>query len=50
MIEFDEGDLLYRNKNFEHNNIEHRFSDMSRQVGELTNIVLSLTERLSCNT
>ena len=50
MIEFDEGNLLNRNDSVEHNNIERRFSDMSRQIGELTNIVLSLTERLSSNT
>ena len=49
MVEFDEGDLLNRN-NIEHNNIERRFSDMSSQIGELTNIVLSLTEKLSANT
>ena len=47
MIEFDEGDLLNRKNDVEHNNIERRFSDMSRQIGELPNIVLSLTERLS---
>ena len=47
MIEFDEGDLLNRNSDFENNNIERRFSDRSRQIGELANIVLSLTERLS---
>ena len=49
MIEFDGGDLLKRNGHFENNYIERRFSDMSRQIGELTNIVLSLTGRLSSN-
>ena len=48
--EFDEGELLNRHNDVEHNNIERRFSDMSRQIGELTNIALSLTERLSSNT
>ena len=50
MIDFDEGDLLYRNRDFENDNIERKFSDMSRQIGELTNIVISLTEKLSSNT
>ena len=50
MVEFDEGDVLNRNTNVKHNNRERRFSDMSRQIGEITNIVLSLTERLSSNT
>ena len=50
MVAFDEGDLLNRNNNVEHNNIERRFSDMSRQIGEITNIVLSLPERISSNT
>ena len=45
MIEFDEGDLLNRNGDFENNNIEGRFSDMSCQIGELTNIMLSLSKR-----
>ena len=49
MLEFVEGDLLDRNGDFENNNIERRFLDMSRQIGELTNILLSLTERLSSN-
>ena len=49
MIEFDEGDLLYKNSDFENTNIERRVSDMSRQIGELTNLVLSLTEMLSSN-
>ena len=51
VIEFDEGNLLNRNRNnnVDHNNIERRFSEMSRQISELTNIVLSLTERLFSN-
>ena len=48
MIEF-EGDLLNRNNNVDHKNIERRFSDISCQIGELTNIILSLIERLSSN-
>ena len=50
MAEFDEGNLLKRNRDFENDKIERRFSDMSRQISELTNIVLSLTERLSSKT
>ena len=50
-IEFNEGDLLTRNSDFETKTIiEHSFSDMGRQIGELPNIMLSLTERLSSNT
>ena len=49
-IEFDERDFPIRNNDVEHNDIERRFSDRSRQIGELTNIVLSLIERLSSNT
>ena len=29
MIEFDEGELLNRNRDFEHDSIERRFSDMN---------------------
>ena len=50
MIEFDEGDLLNRDGDFENNKIERRFSDMGRQIGELPNKVLSLTGRFSSNT
>ena len=32
MTEFDEDDLLNRNNDVEHNNIERRFSYMSRQI------------------
>ena len=39
MVEFDEGDLLNRNNDVEHINLERRFSDMSRQIGELTNTI-----------
>ena len=50
MAAFDEGDLLNRNRDFDNDNIERTFSEMSRQIGEFTNIVLSLTEKLSLNT
>ena len=49
MIEFDNGDLLYRDRDFDRNRIEQRFADINRQIGELTNIVLSLTEKISSN-
>ena len=49
-IAFDEGGLLIKTRDFENDNIERTFSDMSRQIGEITNILLSLTERLSSNT
>ena len=35
MAEFDEGDLLNRNRDFENDNNERRFSEMSRQISEL---------------
>ena len=40
MIEFDNGDILNRDRDFDRNRIEQRFSDMNRQIGELTNMVL----------
>ena len=49
MIEFDNGDVLNRDRDFDRKRIEQRFSDMNRQIGELTSIVLSLTEKSSSN-
>ena len=49
LFEFDESDLLNKNFDFENNNTGRRFSDMMRQIGDLANIVLSFTERLSSN-
>ena len=45
MIEFDNGEILDRNREFDNSRIEQRFWEMNRQIGELANIVLSLTEK-----
>ena len=50
MNEYDDGDLLNRKKDSENNNIKRRVSDMSRPIGEIINIVLPLTERISPDT
>ena len=39
--------ILDRNRNFDNNRIEQRFSDKNRQIRGLTNIDLSLTQKLS---
>ena len=49
MIEFDDGEIIDGNRDFDNNRIEQRFCDKNRQIGELTDIVLSLTEKLSSN-
>ena len=38
VIEFDNCDLLNRERNYDRNRIEQRLLDMSRQIGKLTNI------------
>ena len=49
MIDFDNGDLLNQESKYDRNRIEQCFSDMNRQTGELTNVVLTLTEKISSN-
>ena len=49
MIEFDSHDILNRRNNTERNVIDRRFNEMNRQIGELTDIVLALTQQISSN-
>ena len=49
MIEFDSHDILNRQNNTEMNVIDRRFNEMNRQMGELTDIVLALTQQISSN-
>ena len=49
MKEFDSGNLLdYRNYSERHA-VNQRFTEMNKQISELTNLVLALTEKISSN-
>ena len=50
MIKFDDSEILNGNRDSAKDSIEQKFSDMNRQIGELTNIALLLTGKLSSNT
>ena len=43
----NDGDVLNYQHNSGRDNVNQRFSDMNRQINELTNLVLALTERIS---
>ena len=47
IIEFNDGDVLNYQNNSGRNSVNQRFSDMNRQLNELTNLVLALTEKIS---
>ena len=47
IIEFNDGDVLNYQNNFGQDSVNQRFSDMNRQINELTNLVLALTEKVS---
>ena len=49
MIKFDSNDILNRQNNAERNVIDQRFYEMNRQIGELTDLVLALTQQISSN-
>ena len=49
MIEFDSHDILNRQNNAERNVIDRRFNEMNRQIEELTDLVLALTQQISSN-
>ena len=49
MIEFDSDDILNRQSNTERNVIGQRFYEMNRQIGELSDLVLALTQQISSN-
>ena len=47
IIEFNDGDVLNYQNNSGRDSVNQRFSDMNRQINELTNLVLALTEKIS---
>ena len=47
MTDFDSNDILNRQSNTERNLIDQRFYEMNRQIGELTDLVLALTQLIS---
>ena len=47
IIEFNDGDVLNHQNNSGLDSVNQRFSDMNRQLNELTNLVLALTEKIS---
>ena len=47
IIEFNNGDVLNYQNNSARDSVNQRFSDMNRQINELTNLVLALTEKIS---
>ena len=49
MTDFDSNDILNRQKIAKRNPIDQRFYEMNRQIGELTDLVLALTQRISSN-
>ena len=49
MIEFDSHDILNRQNNTERNVKGRRFNEMNSQIGELTDLVLALTQQISSN-
>ena len=49
MNEFDNGNLLDFSGESERRAVNQRFTEMNRQISELTNLVLALTEKISSN-
>ena len=49
MIKFDSHDILNRKNNTERTVIDRRFNEINRQIGELTDLVLALTQQISSN-
>ena len=48
--EFENGDLINVRDNSSSNSVDQRFMVMDKQISELTNIVLALTEKISSST
>ena len=46
MNEFDNGDLLDNRNDIGRRTVNQRFSEMKKQITELTNLVLVLTEKI----
>ena len=49
MNEFDSGNLLDYGNESERHTVNQRFNEMNKQISELTNLVLALTEKISSN-
>ena len=49
MTDFDSNDILNRQNIAERNPIDQRFYEMNSQIGELTDLVLALTQQISDN-
>ena len=49
MTDFDSNDILNRQNIAERNPIDQRFYEMNSQIGELTDLVLALTQQISPN-
>ena len=49
MTDLDNDDLLNRERGNETDVIDQRFHEMNRQIGEITNLVLALTQQISPN-
>ena len=49
MTDFDSNDILNRQNIAERNPIDQKFYEMNRQIGELTDLVLALTQQISSN-
>ena len=49
LTELDSDNLLNDRNNVERNVIDQRFYEMNRQIGELTDLVLALTQQISSN-
>ena len=47
--DFDSNDVLNRQNIAERNPIDKRFCEMNRQIGEFTDLVLALTQKISSN-
>ena len=49
MNDFDNGNLLDYGNETERRSVNQRFTEMNKQISELTNLVLALTEKISSN-
>ena len=47
MVDLDSDDVLTRRQNGNSYNIDQRFNEINRQIGDLTNIVLTLTNQFA---
>ena len=47
--ELDDGNLIRTDNNSEQRSIDQRFSDMNKQISDLTRLVFALTEKLFSN-